>query len=150
MIHGRFGEVHRPYLSANVMMTEARRTAKVNFLLDCGADATCIMPADAFALRIDISNAVGVEQRGIGGTETVYFSGATLSFLDLGVGLVVYDTIVHVFPNRPPYDDYPSLLGRNVIDRWRLRYSFPEKILTAEALQHDLLIPLLISPDRPG
>ena len=147
MIHGHFGEAKRPYLSANVMMAEGGRSGKINFLLDCGADQTCIMPADAFALRITYSSASGVEQRGIGGTEIVCFMAATLSFLDLGVGLVFYDTPVHVYPNRPPYDDYPSLLGRNVINHWRIRYSFPEKILTAESIATSLANS---SADQPG
>jgi hypothetical protein len=109
------------------------------------------MPADVFALRLDeIDWGSTTQLRGIGGNTLVYFNYANLTFLDRGVGLIIYDVPVYVYPNQPPYDEYPSMLGRNVLNNWRIRYSYPEKGLTADALRHDLLVPLPTSPERPG
>lgn len=58
---------------------------------------------------------------------------------------------IYIYPNVKPYDEYPSILGRDVLDSWRIRYSRMEGVLTADVLAHDILrIPLPINPNRPG
>jgi hypothetical protein len=152
MIHGRFGELTRPYVSAQVTIAKAERIAKINFLIDTGADTTCLMPSDVFALRLRQPNwGDPVASRGIGGEVAVYENFAALMFLELGVGLVVHDIPVYVYPNEEPYNEYPSILGRDILDSWRIRYSFIERELTADVLATDIFrIPLPIGPGRPG
>jgi hypothetical protein len=150
MIHGRFGEETRPFVSASVSMPGAERIAKINFLMDTGADATCLMPADVFALRLDTAHyGTKTEMRGIGGNTLVYLRQISITFLDLGNGLVVYQIPAYVYPNEKPYDEYPSILGRNMLNNWRINYCHLDNKLTAEVLNHDLLIPLPISTHRP-
>lgn len=150
MIHGRFGEETRPFVSASVSMSGAQRTAKINFLMDTGADATCLMPADVFALRLDKAFLGDkTELRGIGGTACVHLKDISITFLDLGNGLVSYMIPVYVYPNEKPYDEYPSILGRHMLNNWRINYCHPDNKLVAEVLKHDLLIPLPISTHRP-
>jgi predicted aspartyl protease len=150
MIHGRFGEQTRPFVSASVAMAKAERMAKINFLVDTGADATCLMPADVFALRLNQTDwGEATELRGIGGDAVVYANRITITFADHGNGLVVYETPAYLYPKQEPYLSYPSILGRNMLENWRLHYCQPEMKLTAEVLRHDLLIPLPISRHRP-
>jgi len=145
MIHGC------PFVSASLFLAEAPREAKINFLVDTGADQTCLMPADAQAMRLDFAALNDpVAARGIGGRVKVHQRTGAITFLERGVGLVVYDVSVYIYPDRVPYRDYPSILGRDVLNSWRIQYSRPENILTAEAIRHDLLVPMPISPDRPA
>ncbi|SRR6266498_4263184 len=151
MIHGRFGELARPYVSASLMLPLAPRVGRINFLLDTGADQTCLMPGDARAMRLNFEGlGEPVRARGIGGRVKVHPHTGTINFLEMGVGLIFYEISLLVYPDRIPYRNYPSLLGRDVLNNWRIQYSHIENALTAEALRHDLLIPLPISPDRPG
>ncbi len=151
MIHGRFSQAGQPFVSASLLIPTAPREVKIDFLVDTGADQTCLMPADAKAMRLNFDElGEGVRARGIGGRVNVHSLTGMITFLELGVGLVVYETPVLVYPDRPPYRYYPSILGRDVLNSWRVRYSQPENALTAEALRHDDLIPLPISPQRPG
>ena len=122
MIYGRFGEQTRPFVSASVVMHKAERIAKINFLIDTGADATCLMPADVFALRLaEVDWGTATELRGVGGEAIVYLNHTTITFIDHGSGLVAYETAVYVYPNQQPYDEYPSILGRNMLENWQTR-----------------------------
>jgi hypothetical protein len=151
MIHGRFAEAGQPFVSASVILPRNAREAKVNFLVDTGADRTCLMPADAHTMRVRYEGLINpAKARGVGGEVEVHREKATVIFVELGVGLITYEVGIDIYPNQEPYDGYPSILGRDVLNQWRINYCHPENALTAEALRHDLLIPLLISPDRPG
>jgi len=153
MIHGHFGELRRPYVSGSLLLPMAPREGRINFLLDTGADQTCLMPADAKAMRLkfeDLLLGKETRARGIGGRVKVHPQTGTITFLELSVGLVIYEVSVLVYPDRSPYRDYPSILGRDVLNDWRIRYSSIEETLTADALRPHVLIPLPISEDRPG
>jgi hypothetical protein len=131
-------------------MPNAQRIAKIEFLISTGADTACLMPGDVFRLRLEETDwGTETELRGLDGTTIVYQNNATITFVDRGNGLVNYKIPVYVYPNKPPYDKQPSVLGRNMLENWRLHYSQSEKKLSAEVLRHDLLIPLPISPHRP-
>src|SRR5215813_14247799 len=99
MIHGRFDQQSRPFVSASVAMPSAQRTAKIEFLISTGADVTCLMPADVFRLRLAETDwGVTTELRGIDGHTTVYLNSITITFVDRGNGLVKYKIPVYIYP----------------------------------------------------
>ena len=59
---------------------------------------------------------------GIGGTVHSFVERAVLVFTDPQVTLYAYDLEIDIMPDDPEIEEVPSLLGRDVIDRWRVIY----------------------------
>jgi hypothetical protein len=58
--------------------------------------------------------------------------------------LHVYETTLIVMAPKAGLDEVPSLLGRNILNRWRLVLDYPKMVLTARVATSDLEIPLTI------
>src|ERR1043166_7641268 len=84
MLEGRFARGSgAPYIQAHVSFPRLRLGGVLWLLIDTGADATLLMPADSRKLRVDfrlLSNLTG--SQGIGGTARGYRQTAVLSFSD--------------------------------------------------------------------
>ena len=145
MLQGRFGESSgRPYVSARVFIPRLGLAGNVSFIFDTGADSSVLMPADAIALGVDhalLSNPF--ESFGIGGSAPTYVEHARLAFADVR-GDRVYGYDVPLLVHHPTTDAMrvPSLLGRNVIDRWRVTYDKSASELAAEVLSCDAEFPV--------
>ncbi|MCA1595315.1 MAG: hypothetical protein LC772_02655 [Chloroflexi bacterium] len=62
------------------------------------------------------------ECAGIGGITHLYEEGAVLVFSEPGVALYAYDLPVDIMPDDPEMTAMPSLLGRDILNRWRITY----------------------------
>ena len=145
MLRGRFGESSgRPYVSARVFVPRLGLAGNVSFIFDTGADSTVLMPADAVTLGVSydlLSNPF--ESFGIGGSAPTYIERARLAFADdNGRTLYGYDIALLI---HHPTDDamrVPSLLGRNIIDRWRVTYDKTVSELAAKVVSADTEFPV--------
>ncbi len=124
MLIGRFGRTsHRPYIAGRLFLPRLNVAGDISFLLDTGADSSIIMPVDGRRLGIQYDQLQGDREcGGIGGTVHCYVERAVLVFNDPGVELYAYDLEIDVMQYDPEMEDVPSLLGRDVIDRWRITY----------------------------
>ncbi len=70
MIIGRFDEYGRPFIRGRLFIPRLGIDSEIDFLLDTGADVTCLHPGDLRLIRIGVdfipSESV-VEPSGIGG-----------------------------------------------------------------------------------
>lgn len=112
-------------------------------MVDTGSDVTFLMPKDVLKFGIDyesFSNSDETESTGAGGSFSNYVENATLIFLDSENKLYDYNIEIQI----PKYDvgnrSLPSLLGRNIIDRWDMYYKPTSKILTFDVLSWDRVI----------
>lgn len=147
MLRGRFGDTTgAPYIEGRLTLPAQGRRGDVSFLVDTGADRTMLMPIDGQLMGIDYSSLSGVARlSGVDGRQSGHFEeNVTLAFAEAGRLLHVYDlAIIIARPTR--YNlRIPSLLGRDVIDRWRMIYdkSNPNPRLTFRVLSADLTIPI--------
>jgi predicted aspartyl protease len=64
----------RPFVNAQVSIPSQQVSGEVRFLIDTGADATTLSPADSQRLGVDTRQLPqGIPTRGVGGTmQTVY------------------------------------------------------------------------------
>ena len=124
MIIGILEAVARPYVRCRLALPRFGIVARTMFLVDTGADATYLHPRDGLDIGIPFDLLEGsVTSRGIGGRATYFPEPAILLFSDHAVQQR-YGYRINVNIARPGDvgDRLPSLLGRNVIRRWRMDY----------------------------
>ncbi len=126
MIVGTFGANGRPLVDCGVLFPRLNRMGIVAFQVDTGADHTCLHPADAAALDIPFSQLnrnQTLSVMGVGGTSLYYWEVAVLVFRDT-TGDVVSRSM-NLLIAEPSDINAPlnSLLGLDVINRWRMDYA---------------------------
>ena len=145
MLRGRFGDTSgRPYLEGRLFLPRLDVRGDISFLVDTGADASLINPLDSARLGIDYSRLEGhAESWGIGGVAHNFIEDAVLVFSEPGVALYVYRLTIDISPPGPAIPaDLPSLLGRDILDRWRMTYSPLKKNLRFKVFEADETVKL--------
>ena len=85
MIPGAFDWQGRPYIRGEVSVPRLGVKEYVTFLVDTGADSTCIHPEDARRVGIAFDRLVEAsDSKGIGGRAVYFREIAVLSFVDEG------------------------------------------------------------------
>ena len=141
MIAGRF-ERGRPFLRGDVLVPRLGVRAVVNFLVDTGADVTCLHPKDSVPARISFSQLRNLAvNRGIGGQSTYFVEQAILSFRDASDGLI-YEYEVELYVGKPEDVSHqiPSLLGQDVLKRWRMIHDPASDKLEIQPRDSDYII----------
>lgn len=143
MLRGRIGrERGELLLSGQVYLPNMNVDGPVDFLVDTGADTTLISLDDLQALGADLAAVEGlpvVQARGLGGRIELHEAAAVLSFDD-GAHEYHYEvTITIPRPGRAPR--IPSVLGRDILERWHMVYDRKADILTFEVHDADLQVP---------
>lgn len=145
MLTGRFGATTTaPYLEGMLELPRFGVRGPVSFLIDTGADTTTLSPEVIQRLAVDYGLFTEVQTAsGIGGTEDLFAEAARVFFLDPDRNEIIgYDIQVSILPLSPQYLGYPSLLGRDVVNRWRLECDFANGIVAAEVRSADPRVPL--------
>ena len=108
------------------------------FLLDTGADSTCLNTNDALNLQIP-SKRLGnlAEVGGIGGGAGYFKEHATIYFPDDG-RVVGYDISIGIASSDT--GGLPSLLGRDVFDNWHIEYERRRGVLQCVVRTADQLL----------
>lgn len=135
MITGFFSEIGRPYISGKVTLPRFGVSADVPFLLDTGADTSCLHSEDARNLAVSESS-LGNEVRagGVGGTAAYYSEPAIVTF-KYGPGRI-YEVSYDIDLDLSYSDEtlgMPSLLGRDILDDWHIEYSRKRNLLRCTA-----------------
>lgn len=123
MIVGRFGDTSgRPYIEGRLVVLDV--PLDVSFIVDTGADTTFLAPGDADRLGVDAAlfGERNVQVRGLGKSAAdCARTSALVTFEDEGTVRVYGIDLVVGFPDDIPLS-VPSLLGRDVLNRWRMTY----------------------------
>ena len=140
---GRFeGVTGEPRIDAEVALPSLGATRSIPFLLDTGADTTFLMAEDAIRMGIDFGN-LTLSPRlgsGVGGYIRIYHADASITFADRE-NLYVYRAELAIAEPGEHNRGLPSLLGRDILNRWRLRYDAPANALEAQVDSADLIVP---------
>ncbi len=147
MFRGRYGDTTgAPYVEGEVYLPRLAVGAGLSFLVDTGADRTTLMPADALIkLDLDYSRLKGaLPSVGIGGNINLFREEAVLTFTDPGLAVHFYSLDIAIYPRSHALMRTPSLLGRDILNRWRMTYapSDGQRTLNFEVLSSDLSLPL--------
>ncbi len=140
MIRGFIGRRDAPYIRCRVVFPRFTMEWEMDFLLDTGADHTCIHPTDAIDARIPFDLLQNeVSSSGVGGGALYYLERAFLVFQD-DAQTRIYD--VQLLIARPTTGNrvLPSLLGRDIINRWSMLYDPTNGRLECLVRQADLTL----------
>ena len=133
MIVGRFDAGGRPILRARLRVPRFNVDDGVNFLVDTGADNTCLHPRDAARIGFPFAELRdSFDMAGVGGSQS-YYREPALVILNDSDGDRTFDITLSIaspqLPTpsnpRPVVNLLPSLLGRDVLNRLRIDYDYP-------------------------
>ena len=130
MITGYFDDEGRPRIRGHIYIPRLAAGGQVQFLLDTGAEITSVGASDASYLhiprrRLGVPTAIG----GIGGRGYFSTEKALVAFENEADSsrFSVYEIDLHIAHSET--GSLPSLLGRNIINRWRIDYDPTNGIL---------------------
>jgi predicted aspartyl protease len=148
MITGRYGNTSgRPFIEGRLIIPSQNISTNISFLVDTGADTTVLMPMDGTKIGLDYSKlTVTAPSVGVGGFCKNFIEDAIAVFLDEPGQICVYIFKLMIVPPSPDIMDVPALLGRNIIDRWRINYDPTNGILQAEVRSADAQAPVPAAP----
>lgn len=145
MLRGRFGDTSgRPYIEGRLILPRLSLSADISFCVDTGADKTTLMPTDGARMRLDYQTLIEDKHLsvGLGGISFNYVERAIALFTEPGKALHAYGIELIIPDPDPDLKDLPSLLGRDILNQWRMRYSPTSKRLTFDVIKADFTIPL--------
>ena len=142
MIVGGFDASGYPTVEGRLVIPRLGVSYRVPFLVDTGADGTCLHPGDGIRAGVPFDRLQdGVTVGGIGGQSTYYEEPATLLFADdterQSYGYIV---VVDIAKPEDVSDEFPSLLGRDIIDRWRMVYDRTDSVLEFTVKSADAIL----------
>ncbi len=143
MIKGRFGDTTgRPCVEGKVIIPQLSLSGNVSFIFDTGADQSLLMPLDAQRFGVDYDQLNDKETSlGIGGASENYIETALMVFADDNQ-LYIYSIKLGISTPSEEIMDIPSLLGRDIIDKWRVTYDKSQSEFTAEVVASDVRLDL--------
>ena len=129
-----------PYVSGRIIIPRFQISRVVDFLLDTGADSTCLHPYDAQEIGVPFDLLRDeAYSGGVGGSALYYRERARLAFED-GSSTSTYDIQLHIARPTASNARIPSLLGRNIINRWSVLYEPINGRLECRALEADFTL----------
>ena len=132
----------RPYVQGRLLLPRLRIDGRVDFLVDTGADCTVLHPGDVLLLQVDYAQLKGdVPIQGAGGIVRNCAERGLLVFAEENRRLLRAYSVDLMIP--PPSLDnlrLPSLLGRDVLDRWEMRFSRSRGLLRFTVVSADSTI----------
>lgn len=142
---GQFMDAARhpyPSIEGRIAIAGMDVAVRTPFLLDTGAEITLLMPKYTAALGIDTGNLTPTPHlvNSVGGDTRIYQVRVSITFADRE-NLYVYRAELAIAEPGRHNRGLPSLLGRDILNRWRLRYDAPANALEAEVDSADLIVP---------
>ncbi len=141
MLRGRFGDTSgRPYIEGHVFLPRLEKRGNVSFIFDTGADTSLLMPVDGRRMGIDFDDLGDMEETlGVGGLSETFIEPAYIAFVGSGK-LYGYQIELRICKPSEVLATVPSLLGRDIIDKWRVIYNKTETELSAEVLSAEFVV----------
>ena len=126
LIAGYFEANGRPRVRGRLLLPRLGIVGSVNFLIDTGAFSTALHPSDGVRLGCPFDDLLlPLVFEGVGGTHAYYRETAVIEFDDSGTEIGLRLELAVAKPH-PLVDNLDSLLGRDILNRPRMEYDFPQ------------------------
>ncbi len=145
MLRGRFGDTSgRPYIEGRLIFRNLKISSDISFCVDTGADQSLLLPNDGMRMGIDYTKLTGeAESVGVGGICHNFIEPVLVVFSEPRRFLYVYTIDLQIAPPDPEIMDPPSLLGRDILNRWRMIYHPTKNYLTFQVISADVVVPIV-------
>ena len=143
MLRGRFGDTSgRPYIEGRLILPRLKIRSDISFWVDTGADRSLLLPSDGMRMGIDYTKLTGdAESVGVGGVCHNYVEPVLVVFSEPRRFLYVYSIDLIIANPDPEIMDIQSLLGRDILNQWRMTYDPTKKRLTFQVISADVFVP---------
>ncbi len=122
MIIGEFDDRGRPYVEGRIIIPRLKVNGIVRFLVDTGADRTCLHPRDARRVRMSFDQLGNMRtSSGVGGSSSYFREPTILAFADKPQTRA-YELDLLIAEPHGSNEKLPSLLGGDVINHWNMLY----------------------------
>ncbi len=129
MVAGYFTEQGLPYVRGQLFLPRLSVAGPVDFLVDTGAVSTVLHPDDGARLFCPFDQLVlPVTLEGVGSALTYYRELAQVILGESDTG-PPFSIEISIAKPGSPADGLDSLLGRDVLNRLRMDYDFPQNLL---------------------
>ena len=132
-----------PLVDGIVYLPGLGNSGAVTFLMDTGADVTCLGDKEVVSMQIprqELKTPAHIS--GIGGSATYYWENARVlfPFLDsmIGSGFAEYSVDIAIAGEGAEWST--SILGRDILNRWDIRYNYGDNILQCEVHSADAIL----------
>ena len=145
MLRGRFGDTtKRPYLEGRLVIPRLNISSDISFLVDTGADRTTLLPGDSAKVGLNYHDlrVSPVSSVGIGGYSQNYVERAFVAFAEKGRAVHLYNIEMQIVKPKEELMRSPSLLGRDILNNWLMRYSPKTNRLTFKVITADHTLPI--------
>lgn len=113
----------------------------ITFMVDTGAAGTCLHGAPAWRIQRHMRLTTLLPASGVGGSCNYYGERATLIFVDTNrnpIARTLNRIDIQVITPRDVVANrgiprVPSLLGRDILNKWKLNYDYPNGVMCLEA-----------------
>ena len=116
----------------------------IDFLVDSGSGSTTLSPYDGAEMGVhyDSLNMHSAAIVGIGGLSEAYIERANLLFTASDKTVYIYRIGLLILKPKTHLEEIPSLLGRDILHRMQIHYSYPTNTLTFQVETADRIIPI--------
>ena len=142
---GRIGDTSgSPYIEGQLFIPRLDVRSNISFLVDTGADSTTLLPSDTLKLGISYEDLRlnSHPSVGVGGLSHNYVEEAVIAFTATATAAFYYKIRLEILGWDSALMSLPSLLGRDILKHWRMRYSPPTNRLTFHVASAHQTIPL--------
>jgi len=128
----------RPFVNGRIILPRLGIRYPVSLCIDTGADRTIIMPGDGYEMRLPYGRLQATSAAvGVGGRVSMYEEQGLVVFMADDRTKHIDEIRFTIAPNERELDALPSLLGRDIISRWRIDFNPPANELRCEVVTAD-------------
>jgi hypothetical protein len=132
------GSTQSPVVGCRLLIRSLAIDREIRFLVDTRAQVTMISSADTERMAIDVSRLDrGPTMDGVGGGLPTHRVSAMLVFRETPRRLYMYRLSIVIAAPGAMSRDLPSVLGRDILNRWHMTYRPMERRLEFDVVSSD-------------
>ena len=143
IVKGSFDPTYgRPYVQGLLLIPRWRKLSRIDFLVDTGSDVTTLSPSDGSRMGVDYGSlAYRATFLSAGSSHKAAVERAMVVFASEDGTLPVYLVRLSITPYSLKMEQLPSLLGADILRRWRIYWDPSQDRLDFEVISTDAILP---------